>query len=130
LLKFIKRAGKLSDYSLSNEVTANMTPKEFVHNRRTGPGKRLNHLYRQLSVCLDTVQEELIHKVEEESEKICLAIIEDDLESLLSECEDKMLGASTLPKNELDSIESRTECVVEELLRMIGVPNPKRMFTH
>ena len=48
-------------------------------------------------------------------ERICLAVIEDDLVLLVEECEDYLMGGTTPSRELWRSLLSRAECVVEEL---------------
>ena len=80
--------------------------------RRTPSLRQLEDLYQKLTVCLDVLNEQLIH-VEESSARSCLIVLEDDLNALLIEVEDSML--SEVEPKCFKSLRTRTETVITEL---------------
>ena len=97
-----------------------MASKATHEHRGPHALNRLNSVYKKVSACLDTVQDELTHDCSETREQVCLIILEDDLVNLLEECENHLLGQQRPRRVELHSLESRTQCVIEELLKFLG----------
>lgn len=74
----------------------------------------LNDLYRSLSLALDRA-EEALEQARDSRGRVCLAVLEEDLQSLLEECEDMMFCPTATWTPPLDSVSSRADTVIEEL---------------
>lgn len=70
--------------------------------------------YRKLSALLDWV-DDYKAKVNDAKVNICFAIIEEDLQELMAECEDYLFGARSISTCEEESFEARFDTVLEEL---------------
>lgn len=78
----------------------------------------LQAVHRRLSLCLDTVEEIAPH-LEDSRLRACLAILGEDLTSLLEECEELLVGATAPIRQELLSLDARVSCVLEEVLGLM-----------
>jgi len=77
-------------------------------------GRSVSQMYRKLSLLLDCI-EELATRVTEPRAQVCLRILEEDLDALMSECEDRLFGVEEFSKGELESFCLRFDTVVEEV---------------
>lgn len=86
----------------------------------SGEEDELKSIYYDLSRCLDSIQEALIH-LEDVGERVCLAVLEDDVSDLLEECGELMFGGDDAVSSSVKSLESRTSTVLEELSGLLDV---------
>lgn len=80
-----------------------------------GIGKRLNSLYGKLAAALEGTEDRLFLAGDSAQDRVCLTILEDDLVTLVEECENYLIGGYWPKKEELESFESRAFCILEEL---------------
>jgi glutamine phosphoribosylpyrophosphate amidotransferase len=74
----------------------------------------LNELHRRLCVCLEVV-EEVLESLEEISGRVTLTILDDDLESLVEECEQYMLCPLVSGSEDHSSFMVRSATVIDEV---------------
>ncbi len=80
----------------------------------------LRAIYYDLSLCLDNIRDALIH-LEDVGERVCLAVLEDDVSDLLEECGEIMLVGEKPVHGDLHSLESRSSTVIEELQSFLDI---------
>lgn len=78
----------------------------------------LERTYHDLSSCLENVHDVLL-RVHDLQEKVCLSILEDDLEWLLSECEDILVYPLSEDKLAVTSLAERSVTVIEEVRHLL-----------
>lgn len=86
----------------------------FSRQRKCPLHERLSRLYQKLSKCYELLQTAHEH-LDTPSEQAMAAVLEDDLQSLIEECEDYLIGGIELRHYDLESFQSRSATVVEEL---------------
>lgn len=74
----------------------------------------LETIYSDLSSCLTGIQEMLRH-LSDPADKVCVAVLEDDVNDLLLECGDYLIAAEIPEPKSLSSLESRSLTVIDEL---------------
>ncbi len=74
---------------------------------------KIGRLYRKLSVSLDRVRGELTSEADLKR-RVCLTVLDEDLSVLLEECESSLLTAEDHSFREVESLESRSDTVIEE----------------
>ena len=94
-----------------------------INVSRSAVGKRpglnsdeneLREMYYDLSLCLDNIRDALIH-LEDVAERVCLAVLEDDVSDLLDECGEMLVVGEGTVGGTVESLESRSSTVIEEL---------------
>lgn len=78
----------------------------------------LERTYHDLSSCLENVHDVLL-RVHDLRQKVCLSILEDDLEWLLSECEDILVYPLQDDKLAVTSLAERSVTVIEEVRQLL-----------
>ncbi len=75
---------------------------------------RLRGLYRDLSICYETLCDARDH-LSSVRERAVAAVLEEDLECLVQECEDYLIFTSEVSASQLRSFENRSLTVLEEM---------------
>ena len=76
--------------------------------------QELHIMYRELSNCLDNIQD-LLQFLNDPKGMVCLTVLEDDVCDLLEECGEYLLMDDDPEVDCLNSLECRTSTVIEEI---------------
>lgn len=106
-----------------------MATLDPLNPRTRGLEKRLNQVYRRLSIALEEIDERLMSPSLSPSERVCLTVLDDDTRVLLEECEEMIVTPVTPSRDHLRSFESRAACVMEELKSFVRPPPPRHPFS-
>ena len=79
---------------------------------------RLTRLYQKLSRCLETISGVTAY-LEHSNDRACCVILEEDLTSLVEECEGFLVREFVPSRNMFQSFEARSICVMEEALNLL-----------
>jgi hypothetical protein len=88
--------------------------RRFCQRPTSRQSERIGRLYRKLSVSLDRVRNAL-ESEEDLRRRVCLTVLDEDLSSLLEECEASILCGEEMPSCTIGSLESRSDTVIEEM---------------
>ena len=101
-----------------------------VHfNRRSPLHERLSKLYQNLSLCYELLQ--VTHsQLATPREQAMAAVLEDDLHSLVEECEDYLIGGIELRRYDFESFECRSSTVMEEIQSLGFLRLPRKAVQH
>lgn len=83
-----------------------------------GPSSELSQAYHELSLRLEEVERRLT-ELEDPRLKICLTVLEEDLSSLLEECEDYLVIGTPEAKKQYLSFLSRSDTILEEVEKLV-----------
>ena len=79
----------------------------------------LSGLYKKLSDCLELVED--VFYLEQDQQRLAIAaVLEEDLEDLLEECEEYLIDGRELTLPAFSSFQSRSATVLEEVQEVIG----------
>jgi hypothetical protein len=76
--------------------------------------QRIHCLYQNLSACFDKMQTVIEH-LYSPKEIAVAAVLSEDLQSLVEECEEYLIGGCDMASPHIQSFESRSVTVLEEL---------------
>ncbi|MFN8390514.1 MAG: hypothetical protein U0136_09515 [Bdellovibrionota bacterium] len=88
------------------------------------PEQRIQGLYQDLSAHYDRMQMLIDHHLCRPSDIAVAAVLTEDLESLVQECEEYLIGGCKLASEQISSFESRTSTVLEEI-ELLGFLSPR-----
>jgi len=82
------------------------------------PERQIRGVYKKLSICLDVIEEQLVH-LEDTASRSCLIVLEDDLLCLVEECEECLVCPDSAEPHAIVSLQSRGETVIGEIKHLL-----------